>query len=63
VEVLLVTRHPGEPPADRPPSRWAHLPEVVRLEDTISTHEQDAPPDPDAGRDPELGFVLRYAGP
>ncbi len=48
-------------PAD-PSDRYRHLPEPVRLEDTVSTKDPDPAPDPDSGRDPERDFMLRYAG-
>ena len=40
---------------------YTHLPEPVRLEDTIAEHEVRPVPDPDGGTDPEQRFVLRYA--
>jgi len=43
--------------------RFRTLPEHVRLEDTISTQEVDPGPDPTMGRDTELEFLLRNAGP
>ena len=44
-------------------ARFRTLPEHVRLEDTISTQEVDPAPDPTMGRDTELEFLLRNAGP
>ena len=44
-------------------ARFKTLPEHVRLEDTISTQEVDPAPDPTMGRDTELEFLLRNAGP
>jgi hypothetical protein len=50
----------NEPP---PSARFRTLPEHIRLEDTISTQEVDPAPDPTMGRDAELEFLLRNAGP
>jgi hypothetical protein len=44
-------------------ARFRTLPEHVRLEDTISTQDVDPGPDPTMGRDTELEFLLRNAGP
>jgi hypothetical protein len=41
---------------------YRHLPDSIRLEDTVTSKESDAPPDPSAGRDTERDFMLRYAG-
>ena len=40
--------------------RYRRLPESIRLEDTVATQESGPPPDPNAGRDPETDFTLRY---
>jgi len=50
----------GESP---PAERFKTLPEHIRLEDTISTQDVDPGPDPTMGRDTELEFLLRNAGP
>ena len=42
--------------------RYRRLPEPIRLEDTITTKDADPLPDPDAGRNPDRDFMLRYAG-
>jgi hypothetical protein len=42
--------------------RYRHLPEPIDIEETISTKEVDPAPDPEAGRDSERDFMLRYAG-
>jgi hypothetical protein len=42
-------------------SRFATLPEPVDLDDTIATHDTQAPPDPESGRDTDRDFLLRYA--
>ena len=55
--------HPTEhPPSRTPDGRYRHLPAPVRLEDTITSADPDAPPDPTCGRDTERDFMLRYAG-
>ena len=43
-----------------PLRRFDVLPALVRLEDTIATHEVRDAPDPEAGRDTDRDFVLRY---
>lgn len=40
---------------------YRHLPEPVRLEDTIAQVASTPPPDPQMGRDTEAEFVLRHA--
>jgi hypothetical protein len=45
-------------PSDAPDYR--HLPEPVRLEDTVAEQEVRPVPDPDGGKDPEQIFLLRY---
>jgi hypothetical protein len=42
--------------------RYRHLPDPIDIEDTISTKEVEPAPDPEAGRDSERDFMLRYAG-
>ncbi|MGH3447050.1 MAG: hypothetical protein ACRDQA_14425 [Nocardioidaceae bacterium] len=42
---------------------YKHLPEPVRLEETIATKESDPPPDPEMGRNTDREFMLRYAAP
>ncbi|WP_433005072.1 hypothetical protein [Kribbella sp. CA-294648] len=41
---------------------FKHLPPPVKLEDTIATHDPNAPADPTFGRDPQTDFLLRNAG-
>jgi len=41
---------------------YRHLPDQVRLEDTVTTKESSPAPDPDGGRNPGTDFMLRYAG-
>jgi hypothetical protein len=53
------TAHTGET-AD--PDRFRHLPEPVRIEDTVTTKDEVAHADPEAGRDTNRDFMLRYAG-
>ena len=43
-----------------PGSRFRHLPEPIKLEDTIATQDTGAPPDPEGGRDTDRDFLLRY---
>ncbi len=45
---------PGQP-------RFERLPEPVRLEDTVASQDTSPPPDPEAGRDTDRDFLLRYA--
>lgn len=54
---------PHLPPIDHDPERFRHLPEPIRLEDTVETVDTNPVPDPDGGRDPQRDFTLRYAGP
>ncbi len=41
---------------------YSSLPKGIRLEDTIAAIESDPPPDPEAGRDTDRDFMLRYSG-
>lgn len=47
-------------PMVQPDNRFRRLPEPVRLEDTIATQDADPLPDPEAGRDTDTDFLLRY---
>lgn len=40
--------------------KFRKLPPPVKLEDTIATHDPDAPPDGPPGVDPETDFMLRH---
>jgi hypothetical protein len=42
-------------------SRFAKLPEPVDLDDTVTTQDTASAPDPEAGRDTDRDFLLRYA--
>ncbi len=42
-------------------SRFAKLPEPVRLEDTVASQDAEDVPDPEMGRDTDRDFLLRYA--
>jgi hypothetical protein len=56
---------PETRPDQRPDAaaeRYRRLPEPIAIEDTIPTKEVDPAPDPEAGRDTERDFMLRYAG-
>ena len=44
-------------------ARFRTLPEHIPLDQMISTQEVDPAPDPTMGRDPDLDFLLRNAGP
>ena len=44
------------------PERFKHLPEPVRLDETVTTKDESAVPDPEAGRDTDRDFMLRYLG-
>lgn len=41
-------------------SRFAKLPEPVRLDDTVTSQDVQSPPDPEGGRDTDRDFLLRY---
>ncbi len=41
---------------------YRHLPEPVRLEDTVAEVDVRPVPDPEAGQNPEQNFMLRNAG-
>jgi hypothetical protein len=41
---------------------YRHLPEPVRLEDTVASVDARPVPDPDGGVDAQTLFMLRYAG-
>lgn len=41
--------------------RFRELPESVRLDETVATHETRPVPDPAGGRDTERDFMLRNA--
>jgi hypothetical protein len=44
------------------PEDYHHLPEPVRLEDTVAAIDVRPVPDPDGGVDAQTLFMLRYAG-
>ena len=44
------------------PSKYRHLPEPVKLEDTVEIKDDSPVADPQAGRDTERDFRLRDAG-
>ena len=48
--------------APRPATDFTRLPEHIRLEDTFTSQDPDAAPDPTMGRDPDRDFLLRNAG-
>jgi hypothetical protein len=43
-----------------PAKRFEVLPTPIPLEDTIASHEVGDAPDPEAGRDTDRDFLLRY---
>ena len=47
-----------EPSAER----FKHLPEPVKLEDTVESEATEAARDPEGGRDADRDFMIRYAG-
>lgn len=53
-----------EPEKPQRPARTAEdyrtLPEPVDLDTVIATHDADIPADPDAGRNPDQDFFMRY---
>ena len=42
--------------------KYRHLPEPVKLEDTIASQETEPARDPEGGRDTDRDFMIRYAG-
>jgi hypothetical protein len=44
------------------PNRYRHLLEPVKLEETVEIKDESPVADPQAGRDTERDFMLRYAG-
>jgi hypothetical protein len=40
--------------------RFKHLPKRVRLEDTVTSLDTEPVPDPEAGRNTERDFLIRY---
>jgi hypothetical protein len=42
--------------------RFKHLPEPIRLEDTVETKETRVARDPEDGRDTDRDFMIRYSG-
>jgi hypothetical protein len=44
------------------PERYKHLPERVRAEDTVESKDTRVAPDPEAGRDTDRDFMIRYSG-
>jgi hypothetical protein len=47
--------------AEHTTERFKHLPEPVALDDTVTSQDTSPPPDPEAGRDTDRDFLLRYA--
>jgi hypothetical protein len=42
------------------PERFKNLPKAVRVEDTITSQDVEPVPDPEAGRDTDRDFLIRY---
>ncbi|WP_332642312.1 hypothetical protein [Aeromicrobium sp.] len=42
------------------PERFKHLPEPVKLEDTITSQDVEPVPDPEGGMDTDRAFLIRY---
>jgi len=42
--------------------RFKRLPERVRLEDTVETHDTNVARDPEGGRDTDRDFMFRHLG-
>jgi hypothetical protein len=61
-EVMVMADFTDLEPVDEPTGaeRYRHLPEHVRLEDTITTQETEPARDPRGGQDTERDFMLRY---
>lgn len=49
-----------EPAADA--ERFKHLPEPVKLEDTVESQATETARDPEGGRDTDRDFMIRYSG-
>jgi hypothetical protein len=62
VKVVTDTQRVADVEEPEPSARFKKLPEHIRLEDTITSQDPDAPPDPTMGRDPNRDFMLRNAG-
>ena len=43
-----------------PEDKFRHLPEPIKLEDTVASQDAEPPPDPEGGRDTDVEFLLRY---
>ncbi len=49
------------PPVGAPePNPYTELPPAIRLDQTITSQEAQDPADPEAGRDTDRDFLLRY---
>lgn len=54
------TPGPRDAAEDARPDHHRHLPEPVRLEDTITSRDVVEAPDPTMGRDAETEWLLKY---
>jgi hypothetical protein len=51
----------GDQPAEGS-ERFKHLPEPIRLEDTVESKDTRTARDPEDGRDTDRDFMIRYSG-
>ncbi|HEY3632575.1 MAG TPA: hypothetical protein VGL21_16850 [Jatrophihabitantaceae bacterium] len=54
----------GQPDAepDTGSERFKHLPEPIRLEDTVESKDTRVARDPEDGRNTDTDFMIRYSG-
>ncbi len=50
----------AEPESDSQRFKW--LPERIKVEDTVESHETNPARDPEGGRDTNRDFFIRYIG-
>jgi hypothetical protein len=51
----------SEPAAESGSQRFKHLPDHVKLEDTVESQDTHVPQDPEGGRDTDRDFMIRYS--
>jgi hypothetical protein len=51
-----------ESDAESASERFKHLPEPIRLEDTVETKDTRVARDPEDGQDTDRDFMIRYSG-
>jgi hypothetical protein len=60
---LVLARHrDDEDAAARRSARWGALPPRVKPEDMVEEIPASSPADPEAGRNPDRDWMLRYSG-